>query len=61
VEVEVLFPADTDTAELLLMERAWRPERFLGEEPFRRPPQLIPAIRGTSDVAIFGTRIRLPT
>jgi len=59
VEVEFSVPADAEAPELLLRETSYRPGELLGTGAFQRPPHLIPSIVGTSDVAIFGLRIRL--
>jgi len=59
LEVEISFPAASEAPQLLLREISHRPEELLGDEAFRRPPHLIASNRGTSDVAIFGTRIDL--
>jgi len=58
VEVEFSLPEDAGPIELFLQETTFRPQEFLGEDAFRRPPHLIPSIVGTSDVALFGSRIR---
>ncbi len=60
VEIEFSIPAHTDAPDMLLREISYRPGRFLGPEAFARPAHLIPSVVGTSDVAVFGTRIVLP-
>lgn len=60
IEVQLSVSSEEGPVEFLLREVLYRPDELLGPEAFNRPPFLIPAPVGTSDVAILGTRILLP-
>jgi len=59
VEVEVSIPAERTDLGFRLTETSFRPERFLGSEAFSRPSHLTPSMKRSSDVAVFGTTIRI--
>jgi hypothetical protein len=59
VEVELSLPVGCEAPAFLLRETSYRPGEILGPEAFQRPAHLIPSVVGTSDVAVFGTRIIL--
>jgi hypothetical protein len=59
VEVELSVPADRSDLEFHLRETTFRPWRFLGSEAFVRPSHLTPSLGRSSDVAVFGTTIRI--
>lgn len=58
--VDVRAPDEAGELPLIVVEEHFRPWEYLGEEPFRRPPHLIPSPQGRSDRALIRTPVRVP-
>ena len=58
--LEVTAPEGADELALVVVEEHLRPWTFLGDEPFQRPPHLIPNLWTGSDRLLIRTPVRLP-
>jgi hypothetical protein len=57
--MDVEVGSQEEELELVVVEEHLRPARYLGEEPFRRPPHLMPSPLGRSDRLLVRTPVRL--